>query len=582
MTREPRRDVSHLLAAVKPVLDIVHDALMLVSPAGMLLYANEPAMRATNLYQEGGVGSATNDIFPQIANEIVKVLDTREPRNVQCSDSRGHEIRGTLLPLTLGKRVMVVAFVIQVPGLSDPAPLLEESGNQMAGLLDAVMKSSYDGLWITDNSGKVIRLNKAAERITGCTADDVVGRKFADLVSTGYMDDSVVCEVLERKTTVTIVHTTKQNKKVLATASPILDANGEISLVVINNRDITELNRMSEDLDRSKALVDIYRQQLTESQQGDPDTGCYICNSKIMQSVHEKVLRVSQYDSTVLLTGESGVGKGILASLIHEKSPRRNGPFIRVDCGAIVETLFESEIFGYEKGAFTGAVGEGKPGLVEMADGGTLFFDEIGEVPLSQQVKLLRFLDEKAVVRVGGSKVCPVDTRVIVATNKNLAEEVEQNRFRRDLFYRLNVVSLVIPPLRGRSEDVADLIHFFLKKVGAKLGIYKGIEPEALDALSAYRYPGNVRELEHLIESLLIMSRGDRIALDDLPVDLQCRTAEFYESSTQETSPLPSLISRVETQQILSALEKYGSQREAARHLGINQSTISRKLRKTR
>jgi PAS domain S-box-containing protein len=582
VTRVPSEHILDLLTAIEPVLDDVRACVTLISPSGIILYANEPAIHVTGLSCRESVDAEAEKIFGSSWQDIQAVFDTGKPRDFDYGERTGPRVKARLQPIFLSGTIEAVALIIQDPFASRSTVNEEDSRWQMTRLLDAVMKSSYDGLWITDNKGVIIRINRAAERITGCTAAGVVGRTFRDLAEEGLIGDSAVCEVLERRTTVTLVHSTNQGKKVLSTASPIFDSNDEIDLVVVNDRDITELNRMSEDLDRSKALVDIYQQELTDMQLQDVDMGYYICKSKTMQTVHEKVLRVSQYDSTVLLTGESGVGKGKLARLIHEKSSRSDGPFIRVDCGAIVETLFESELFGYEKGAFTGAIREGKPGLVEMAGGGTLFFDEIGEVPLSQQVKLLRFLDDKCVVRVGGSAVCQVDTRVIAATNKDLAEGVETGRFRRDLFYRLNVVSLVIPPIRGRRDDIRDLIHFFVRKIGKKLNVYKQIDEDALLALEAHGFPGNVRELEHMVESLLIMSQGDRIVLDDLPPEVRDASIEDVVLSRKEATPLPNLISQVETQQILEAVEKYGSQREAARHLGINQSTISRKLRKTR
>jgi PAS domain S-box-containing protein len=381
--------------------------------------------------------------------------------------------RATGFPLRLNGRIKaVLSFFEGVFAYDTLSPELE-SYKQTARTLDAIMECLYDGLWITDSQGYVLKMNKGVERIKGCTPEECLGKNVRELVAAGYIDQSVTQLVLERKTTVTIVQKTRTNKKVLATGTPIFDSNGEIDIIVVNDRDITELEKMRRDLEMSKALVDLYRNELSELQSRELQSNYYVCQSKVMQTLYEKTLRAARFDTTVLLAGESGVGKGLLAKLIHQKSQRSNGPFVRVDCSGVPETLFESEVFGYEKGAFSGAGPKGKLGLVELAEGGTLFLDEIGEVPLAQQVKLLRFLDEKCLIRVGGTSVRPVDARVIAATNKDLAEEVRKGRFRRDLFYRLNVVSLLIPPLRQRSQDIVGLITFFMKKFGTQYQVNK-------------------------------------------------------------------------------------------------------------
>jgi transcriptional regulator with PAS, ATPase and Fis domain len=397
------------------------------------------------------------------------------------------------------------------------------------------------------------------------------------------VDVSVTLEVLKRKTTVSLVQNTKLKKKVLATGSPIFSNNGEIDVIIINDRDITELDRIRQELKESQALIDQYRHELSELQQKEFESGYFLCKSKVMQTVYAKAQQVSRFDSTVLLSGESGVGKGFLAKLIHLKSNRNNGPFIRVDCAAVVETLFESELFGYEKGAFTGAGPKGKLGLIEMADGGTLFLDEISEVPLSQQVKLLRFLDEKSFLRVGGATPRTVDARVIAATNKDLAQEVREHRFRKDLFYRLKVVALVIPPLQGRSDDIIDLLYFFMAKFSEKHQIKRRMDREVLDLLVHFKFPGNVRELENLVESMMVTSPQENISTRDIPADLLQEINPIRRnvlSGPAAPSLLPQYIQDLEVEHILKVVDQFGSQREAARHLGVNQSTISRKLRK--
>lgn len=576
----PANTLSELLEAFGSVMDIVPDGIIVVLPSGVVAYANKAAARFLGRPKEELVNSHAEEIQRSVWEDISKVFQDGVPQLGVRASIDGKLYITNRLPLRFKKGIEGVVSFFQAVFVYDKYAMELESYREMAQLLDSIMESSYDGLWITDRHGNVVKLNKAAERITGCSADDILGRNVSELVAKGYVDESVTMEVLKRKTTVTLVQTTKADKKVLATGNPILNSKGEIDVIIINDRDITELDRIRRELDESKALVDQYRSELLDFHLRDLESNFFVCRSKEMESIYERALRVARFDSTVLITGESGVGKGQLAKLIHQKSERSGGPFVRVDCASIVDTLFESELFGYEKGAFTGAGAKGKPGLVEMAEGGTLFLDEISEAPLSQQVKLLRFLDEKCIMRVGGSTVRAVDTRVIAATNRDLAEQVRKYAFREDLFYRLNVVSLAIPPLRGRTQDILDLITFFTRKFRSKHNLDRSIDSEALDALLHYEYPGNVRELENIVESVMVLSRGDVVTLSELPPPVRKLVDPAQLRRAIEQGSLKNAIDQLELEQIAEAVRKYGSQQKAARHLGINQSTISRKMKR--
>jgi PAS domain S-box-containing protein len=564
------------------LLEIIPDGVVMIEPAGRIIYANPSAIKLLQLPADELIGSPTEKINPLGWVEITRIFKSGIAQIGVRSSVRGKLFNTTRLPLNIKGKIEAVISFFQGIFSYDQYALELESYKQTAKLLNGIMDFSFDGLWITDRLGNVVRLNKAAERITGCRAEEVLGRNVAELVSEGYVDESVTLEVLKRKTTVSLVQNTKIKKKVLATGSPIFNPDGQIDVIIINDRDITELDRILKELQESKALIDQYRHELSALQQKEFEADYFLCRSKAMQTLYSKAGQVSPFDSTVLLSGESGVGKGLLAKLIHLKSNRAKGPFIRVDCAAIVETLFESELFGYEKGAFTGAGSKGKLGLIEMAEGGTLFLDEISEVPLAQQVKLLRFLDEKSFLRVGSSTPRAVDTRVIAATNKNLAQEVRDHRFRKDLFYRLHVVSLVIPPLQGRTEDILDLVKFFLTRIGEKHQLKKRIAREVLDVLVHYKFPGNVRELENLVESMMVISQEETITLRDLPADILQEIQQPLSGGRPEHVPplLPHFVQQMESDHIRKVVDQYGSQREAARHLGVNQSTISRKLRK--
>ena len=299
-----------------------------------------------------------------------------------------------------------------------------------------------------------------------------------------------------------------------------------------------------------------------------------ILKSESMKQVVKLAIKVARVDSSVLITGETGVGKEVLARVVHKHSCRVNGPFIKLNCGAIQAELVESELFGYEAGAFTGARREGKLGLIQLADGGTLFLDEIGDLPLNLQVKFLRVLQEREIQRVGGVETKEVDFRLIAATNKSLQDLVKQKKFREDLFYRLDVVPMTIPPLRERKEDILPLALFFLNKFGQRYGLSMRISPEVIEVLLNNDWPGNVRELENTIERLLVTSDTD-VATDHL-INKSSNSKDYGKSRLN----LREILDQTEKHFILQAFEQCKTTREMAEVLGISQSTVVKKMRK--
>jgi len=449
-----------------------------------------------------------------------------------------------------------------------------------ADILNAIIDSSYDGLWISDREGKVIRINSASEKINSIKADQVLGNRMEDLVQEGLIDRSVTLEVLKARTAITMIQKLKNGKQILVTGNPFFDDQGEISLVVVNERDITELNSLRNELEESRALAQRYRFELSQAHGKKDLLSQMVIRNEAMHQVFDRAMKVAQVDSTVMIQGESGVGKGFFARLIHRASKRKDGPFIRVDCGAIPESLIESELFGYEDGAFTGARSKGKPGHFEIAEGGTLFLDEIGDLPLNVQIKLLRFLEENEVVRVGGTNTRKINTRVISASNQDLKEMVYEKRFRKDLFFRLNVIPLRIPPLRERTDEIPDLINFFLKQCNDKCSANKLILPKAVDCLCSYSFPGNIRELANLMEQLVVLTPGKRIDLKDLPSHILMEESKINPGLSGNEWNLPKTVARLEKEMILRALKTYGSQRKAAVPLNIDQSTLARKVKR--
>ena len=446
--------------------------------------------------------------------------------------------------------------------------------------IDALIESSYDGLYITDGNANTIKVNRAYERITGLSRDRLLGRNMRELVEEGVFDNSVTLEVLKKRRPVTLMQSVMGNKKVMVSGNPIFDKDGKIILVVTNVRDVTELVELRMKLEESKRLSSLYYQALLQQEQYEQVLENLVAKSKAMNRVIQQAIKVSGVNTSVLLIGESGVGKTMLAKIIHNLSPRKKCPFVKINCGAIPENLIESELFGYEKGAFTGALDSGKAGMIEMANTGTLFLDEIGELKLDLQVKLLNFIDERVFKPVGGVSPKEADVRIIAATNVDLKKLVREGRFREDLYYRLNVVPISIPPLRERKEDIPILVLKYLREMNEKLGFKKKFSQEVLDCLTNYSFPGNVRELINIVERIVIMSEGDEVLLSDLPSELTGNNPLNYEYLKDLN--LKEAVGMFESEFIRKTLENYNSISSAAKVLKVHPSTLIRKMRRYR
>lgn len=450
------------------------------------------------------------------------------------------------------------------------------SAQQVNDFLDAIIDSSYDGIFVTDSKGNGIKVNQAYTRITGVGADELLGKNVLDAVRDGTISDSVTLKVLGEKKVITIVQKVR-GKEVLVTGNPIFDENQMITYVITNVRDISELNKLKTELRKSKDVTNQYLQELETLKKKE---GMQLLLNKVVAHSKEiiEVLflanKVSKVDSTTILLGESGVGKEVFANFIHTASKRAKEPYIKVNCGAIPPHLLESELFGYEKGAFTGADTRGKPGLFEQANGGTIFLDEIGELPLNLQVKLLRVLQEYELTRIGGRKTVKINVRVISATNRDLEKMVSNGEFRKDLFYRLNIIPIKIPPLRKRRDDITPLIKHFLNKNYVKYGFNKRIHPEAITILEGYHWPGNIREVENLIERLVVTVEQDIITISDLPTSIS------KDEVIKPQQTLKEVVQNIEKNMIKENLLIYKTTRKTAKALGISQSALVKKMKR--
>lgn len=493
-------------------------------------------------------------------------------------------------PVTSIKKVMDYLLVINAHrekigvllplDLARALPGAVQASRELNRELDAVINFSFDEIYTTDGQGITLRANAAFEENCGVKVKDILGRSVYELEKEKVFYPSATRIVFETKKQQTILQTQRSGKQILVTATPVFNEDGSIFRVITNSRNVDKLNQLREKLEELEKEKQRYYQELLELRQRVLLDEEIVVSSNVMQKLMAMSEKIAKVDSTVLLLGESGVGKGLIANLIHQLSPRKDGPFIHINCGAIPENLLESELFGYEGGAFTGASKEGKMGKIELATGGTVFLDEIGELPLNLQTKLLHIIQEKQMTRIGGIKVIKLDVRFLAATNLNLEEEVAKGKFRRDLFFRLNVLPIKIPPLRERQEDIVPLTEQILKKYNKKYNTLKRIQSDVLDHFLAYPWPGNIRELENLIERLVIVAEGI-ITVEDLPSGIK----RFYRSgqtsrAMRATLSLTETLEEYERSLLQKVYDESQSTYQMAEKLGVNQSTVVRKLKK--
>ena len=440
--------------------------------------------------------------------------------------------------------------------------------------LVTIFDSINDAIFIDDELGNAVWINKACEDLYKVDREDVIGKNISFLEAEGIFSPSVARLVMEQRKEVTIVHKNIDGKRILSTGIPIFDDKGNMTKVISTSRDITELISLQNKIEGMQStLVEL---KIKES----PFFKDIVAFSPAMFEVIQLADRLSKLDSTILISGESGTGKGIIAKLIHENGSTKGQPFVVINCGAIPDNLLESELFGYESGSFTGSRKEGKKGLFEVAQNGTVFLDEISELPLLLQVKILQVIQDKTIQKVGGVEPIPVNVRIISATNRNLAKQVQEGKFREDLFYRLNVVPINIPPLRERPEDIVPLIRHFLQINNEKFNELKTIDSNSMTILMKYPWPGNVRELENILERLVITTKNDAIIPENLPSFILESTRSSRELDIPNIKNLKKALGEVEKKILETASAKHHSSRKIAKALGVSQPTIVRKLKK--
>ena len=442
--------------------------------------------------------------------------------------------------------------------------------------LKMILDNSFDEIYVLDRTGKILYVNNVSTLHYGILADELIGKSYLYLKENGYCDPPVFPIVLKEKKTVVMEQKTKTGKTITVTATPVFDADGELQMVVMNSRDISNILRLKQQLKLNIKNQEKYKDAMLHHQTEKE----FLFQSDAMQMCYALADRISRFDSGVLILGDSGVGKSFLARYIHNQSKRRNEPFITVNCAAIPKDLLESELFGYAKGAFSGADSKGKQGLAAIANNGTLFLDEIGEMPYETQSKILRLVQDHTFIPLGGTKEVTVDIKLIAATNQKLEKLVDEGAFRKDLYYRLNTIKLEIPPLKERTEDIIPLIYFFLTKFNKKYKTKAVFTEEALTAMEQYDWPGNVRELEHMIERMILINDKEMLDLSDLPPELKRKKEHKIAVPAEESLHIPS--KEEEKRRIIQCYLELKSTYKVAEKLKISQSKVARIIKQHR
>ncbi len=432
-----------------------------------------------------------------------------------------------------------------------------------------IVNNLHDEIMVYDNDYNLLFVNKAAQRHYGKIPQELIGKKFSQLDET-YWGNSTLPEVYEKKTMVAKRQITNLGLDIITISVPIFDKNGDLKYVAQNVNDIYNYNSLGKAEEEFLKISDGFAQS-EES---------FVYASREMEEVLSTLNRIKNIKNPCLILGETGTGKSFLAKCMHNMSNRKHKPFVAVNCACMNPNLIESELFGYKKGAFSGANAAGKRGIVELADNGTLFLDEISEIPYDLQGKLLQFIQEQEFIALGSEKKQKVDVRIIAATNRNLQQMVKSKSFREDLYYRLNIFEVTIPPLRERAEDIELLIHHYLDLYNKTHFRNHTISKEAIKELLKYKWPGNVRELSHILEKTVVLTNEKEIQVNDLPKNIfdivdKTQTASCYCNKT-----LHEALEDLEKQMVTDAFKKYGSSIKVAKALGISQPTAYRLMKK--
>ena len=573
---------------MKPTLDQAFNSasigILSTDQFGNIAAINQQASDIIGIQRHKIVGTNISEHLKITARLVHKCLRTGKPQIGRHIRGKRIKLVASITPIQENGYVLGAVCCFEKMYKFEQTARKLESYQRLNKQFETIFNSSSDGIWVVDGNGKVIAVNQAAEKFSNIKAADVMNKNVVKLVESGVIDQALSPEVLASKRQVNMLqYIEKTGKYILSTGTPAYDENGNVFLVVVNERDMTRLNELLEQLNQTRLVSNKYKDKLTELGVLELKKQEIIAESEEMRQVLRVALKLAQMEaSNILIQGESGTGKGLLAKFIHRNSPRRKKPFIQINCATIPENLLEAELFGYEKGAFTGAHQKGKAGLLELAHGGTFFLDEIGDIPYVVQAKLLKCLEDQKIMHLGGLKPIQINCMIIVADNKDLATLVKEKKFREDLFYRLNAFSIKIPALRERPDDTFDLANYFLHKYNEAYNADRQLSYSAIEVLQSYPFPGNVRELKNLIKKAVVLSE-DRNLDEFIQKSLGYEgPGEIRAAADRELSPskLTVKLNQTESKMLKTAAMQCKSTREIARYLGISQPSVVRKLKK--
>lgn len=569
----------------KQILHCISTGVIAADCQAIITHVNLQCEEKLGFVAEHLIGKKIVDTLSHLHPLVLKCLASGNPLLNQSLDGPHGPLIANVSPICCGDDVVGVVCNFQEPDDLELYATKSETYRDLNRQLKTIIASSSDGIWVCDGQGTVVSINSASESLNGIKALDVIGRNIQQLLQDRSFDQSVTTKVIATGKQETIVqHIEKTDRILLCTGTPAWDEDGNIALIVVNERDMTELEALRNEFKENIKLTEKFKEELSGLSLRELEQNSIVADSNIMKHILQKSLKLAHIGaSNILILGASGTGKGLLAKHIHKNSSRSENPFIEINCAALPENLLEAELFGYEKGAFTGAADTGKVGLFELAQGGSLFLDEIGDMPLNLQTKLLKYLDDKQFRRLGGTKPINVECATISATNRDLQTMVKDNKFREDLFYRLSSFTLEIPPLRERPGDIPGLIRFYLKRYNEKYGRSSRISPKVILSLQNYSFPGNTRELKNIIENGVVLS--EEATLDTFLL-ASMENSEFTDRTSSDQSDPPmeidlsSSLLALERKLILEAQQHCRTTREMATYLNISQPSVVRKLKK--
>ncbi len=567
------------------ILNFISSGIIATDTLGIITHLNSKCEKKLEISAKDCIGKSIAEILPDFHALIMECLTSGKPvLGRQIALDQGNLIVRVNQISRSGDTIGAVCN-FQEADTFELSARKSESYLELNRQLETIISASSDGIWVCDGSGVIVTINAASEALNGIQAKDVIGQNISQLIDSKIFDQSVTAKVLASGQRETIVQRVEKTKRLLlCTGTPARDENGNIALIVINERDMTELEALHRRFEQNQKLTEKFKEEISELTLRELEQNTIIADSNVMKHILQKALKLANIGaSNILILGASGTGKGLLAKSIHKNSNRRDNPFIEINCAALPENLLEAELFGYEKGAFTGAAETGKVGLFELAQGGTLFLDEIGDMPLNLQTKLLKYLDDKQFRRLGGTKAISVECATISATNRNLLDRVKNNLFREDLFYRLSSFTLEIPTLNERKEDIPGLIRFYLEKYNRQYHKAMQIRSATIGALQNYSFPGNTRELKNILENAIVLSDETHIdAFLLASIHKNDGTILSTGSLTSFSTPVDftETMNQLEKQLLIASRQQCRTTREMADFLNISQPSVVRKLKK--